>query len=55
MCVWISRFVNGMWLGLEQCSTLPASQHSAVREREMRGLTKEKMLVEGVIGLWFRG
>lgn len=24
-------------------------------ETEMRGLTTEKMFVEGVIGLWFRG
>lgn len=38
MCVWIRRFVNGMWLGWEQWSTLPASQHGAgrrlVRDRD---------------------
>lgn len=52
-----------MWLGLEQGSLLPASQHSAGRrfdrdgdgDGDGGGAHKEKALVEGVIGLWFTG
>lgn len=46
--MWISRFVNGMWLGWERCSTLPARQHSA--GGRLVGDREEGVVVEGVIG-----
>lgn len=47
-----------MGCGLDWSSVVHCQQVNTVpleREREMRGLTKEEMLVEGVIGPWFRG